>query len=188
VRIAPRLIGLVCALGLALGLSACADRGPVKNAADEGLYLEAGPLTYQIQLSRELNPADVEDRSYLAGLPPGTKPPGSDEEWFGVWLQVKNEGSRPERTADSFRIVDTLGTTYEPVPLTTVNPMAYQPETLAPAAFEPPANSPAYNGPTQGSLLLFKIKTSAYQNRPLELQILSPQAPQTVQDTVKLDL
>jgi hypothetical protein len=183
----PRFLVALSALLLGLGLSACQHRGAVTDAATEGLYLAAGPLTYQVQLSRELNPAAVEDRSYLVGLPPGTTPPKPDEEWFGVWLEVKNEGKQPARTSDSFKIVDTLDNTYEPIPLTPANPFAYQAVTLAPRAFEPPADSPAQNGPVQGSLLLFKLKTAAYQNRPVELQILAPGA-QRVLDTVKLDL
>jgi hypothetical protein len=184
----PRLLVALSAVLLALGLSACQHRGAVTSAETEGLYLAAGPLTYQVQLSRELNPADVEDRFYFQGLPPGTTPPAPDEEWFGVWLQVKNEGPKPARTSDSFRIVDTLDNTYDPIPIAPTNPFAYQPVTLPPNAFEPSANSPAINGPVQGALVLFKLKNAAYQNRPVELQILSPDAPQRVQATVKLDL
>jgi len=183
-----RALLVLSALVLCLGLSACAERGAVTSAQDEGLYLAAGPVTYQVQISRELNPNDIEDRSYFEGLPAGTKPAGPDEEWFGVWLQVKNESKQPARTASSFQVVDTQGKTYTPVPLAVTNPFAYQPETLQPAGFEPAANSAAREGPTQGSLLLFKIKTSVYQNRPLKLQILSPTVPERVQDTVRLDL
>src|SRR5437764_982919 len=31
-------------------------------------YLDVGPLTYEVQLSRQLNPFDVEDSAYLQGL------------------------------------------------------------------------------------------------------------------------
>lgn len=184
----PRLLLWLPALFLALALSACAERGRVTEAHDEGLYLNAGPLTYQVQISRELNPSDVEDRAYLQGLPKSIPPPGPGEEFFGVFLQVKNESKQPARTADQFRMVDTLGNKYTPIQLPASNPLAYQPMTLQPAAFQPPANSIALSGPTQGSMVLFKINASVYQNRPLRLEILDPDEPDRVQDSVTLDL
>lgn len=171
-----------------MGLSACSQRGRVTDARDEGFYLNAGPLTYQVQISRELNPSDIEDRAYLQGLPTNVPPPGPGQEFFGVWLQTKNEGSRPARMADQFRLVDTLGTTYSPIRLPPSNPFSYQPATLQPAAFQPAANSLAQTGPTQGSMLLFKVSSAVYQNRPLRLEILDPAEPGRVQDTVDLDL
>ena len=33
-------------------------------------YLDVGPLVYEVQLSRQLNPSDVEDAAYLQGLTP----------------------------------------------------------------------------------------------------------------------
>src|SRR5437763_16752244 len=51
-------------------------------------YLDVGPLVYEVQLSRELNPTDPEDAALLQGLKASTLPPG--EEWFAVFLQVYN--------------------------------------------------------------------------------------------------
>jgi hypothetical protein len=184
----PRLLLWLPALLLALGLSACAERGRVSEAHDEGLYLAAGPLTYQVQISRELNPADVEDRAYLQGLPANVPPPGPGEEYFGVWLRVQNESKQPARSADQFRIIDTLGTKYTPIKLPATNQLSYQPKTLEPAALEPTANSIAQDGPTQGALVLFKVNSSVYQNRPLRFEILDPASPDQVQSTVNLDL
>ena len=47
-------------------------------------------------------------------------------------------------------------------------------QTLAPSGIEPGLNSTASFGPTQGGLLLFKLPTSVYSNRPLTLQIFAP--------------
>lgn len=179
---------LLAAFALAILLPGCAERGPVTDAGTEGLYLAAGPLTYQVQVSRELNPTDVEDNAYLSNLGPGVTPPGPGEEWFGVWLQVKNESAMTARSTSNIRIVDTQGTMYVPIPMPASNPFAYEAATLAPGAFQPAANSAAASGPTQGSLVLFKIKTSAYQDRPLTLELLSAEAPEKVQASVKLDL
>ncbi len=187
VKVRPRTL-LLAVLALAVVLSGCAERGPISDAGTEGSYLAAGPLTYQVQISRELNASDVEDRAYLSNLGPGVTAPGPGEEWFGVWLQVKNESSAPARSTSNIRIVDTQGTMYEPIPIPASNPFAYEAETLAPGAFQPTSNSPAASGPIQGSLVLFRIKTSAYQDRPLTMQLLSAEAPEKVQASVKLDL
>jgi hypothetical protein len=187
VSIRPRPLLCLLAIALSLGLSACAERGPQIDAKDEGLYLDAGPLTYQVQISRELNPTDIEDRSYFLGLPQGTTPTTPSQEWFGVWLQVKNEGKQVAQTAKHFRVVDTLGHGYEPLQQTIFNPFAYQPQALAPGAFQPAANSAARTSATQGSLLLFKIDESVSQNRPLLFEILDNDQPDRVVSSVKLD-
>src|SRR5579859_7897086 len=58
-------------------------------------YLDVGPLTYEVQLSRELNPADSEDASYLLGLKPAQLALTPAEEWFAVFLQVYNNHDAP---------------------------------------------------------------------------------------------
>jgi len=50
----------------------------------------------------------------------------------------------------------------------------------------PLENSTAYFGPTGGGLVLFKINTSAYSNRPLTLQIYAKGQP--TPSTISLDL
>ncbi len=187
VRIRLRPLLCLLALALSLGLSACAERGPQVDAKDEGLYIDTGPLTYQVQISRQMNPSDVEDRSYFTGLPPGTPPTTPQQEWFGVWLQVKNEGKQPAAMAKQFRIVDTLGHSFTPIQLSPVNPFSYQPQILEPGAFQPPANSAARSAPTQGSLVLFKLDTNVTQSRPLIFEILDNNAPDRVVSSVKMD-
>ena len=72
----------------------------------EGVYVDVGPITYQVQISRQLNPSDVEDRDYLQGL--HGRRGAADEVWFGVWMRVQN---RSEHGAgnDDFEITDTHG-------------------------------------------------------------------------------
>src|ERR1700676_1640864 len=53
-------------------------------------YLDVGPLTYQVQLSRQLSPYDTEDAAYLKGLSPADRKLGPGQEWFGVFMQVYN--------------------------------------------------------------------------------------------------
>src|SRR3954447_1474176 len=104
---------------MALGLAACGRESHPESADanNNGGYVDAGPITYQLQVSRQLNPYATEDRQYLMGLPTGTPAPKPDELWYGVFLWAKNQGSDPAKTADSFDIIDTQGNKYFPVAL-----------------------------------------------------------------------
>jgi len=181
---------LACALGLALALAGCGHKQAHPNTADannNGFYVDAGPVTYQLQISRELNQYATEDAGYLTGLPSGTTAPNPDQEWYGVFLWAKNQTKSPQVTSDNFDIVDTQGNRYYPLKLdSAVNPYAWTSQTLQPLGTEPGPDTTASYGPTQGGLLLFKINTSAYANRPLTLEILGPS--QQVWGSISLDL
>ncbi len=71
---------------------------------------------YEVQLSRELNPYDTEDSAYLEGLTPAQRRLAPGQEWFGVFMQVYNNGEKPQLTASalSMRITDTQGSVYLP--------------------------------------------------------------------------
>ena len=58
-------------------------------------YLNVGPLVYEVQQSRQLNPADAEDANYLTGLTPAQRALAPGEEWFAVFLQVFNNHDTP---------------------------------------------------------------------------------------------
>jgi hypothetical protein len=183
VSLRPLRVLLLLALAAApiLALAGCGNKVEIRTEAKtEGVYIDVGELKYQVQLSRILNPNDVEDRSYLQGLPAGTVPPQSDEAWFGVWMRVQNTTSEKTLTAaDQFEIVDTQEHRFTPVTLEN-NPFAYQAQPLAPKTIVPTANSPAGEGVIQGSLILFKLTTEALANRPLEFKIQSPALPDDV--------
>jgi hypothetical protein len=169
-----RIIALsVLAAAVLAGCGANAETGPGAEAVtDEGQYLEVGGLKYQVQISRQLNPSDDEDRGYLIGLPSGTSTrtaPG--EEWFAVFMRVQNDGDRTGRATSDYTITDTQGNTFRPVPLGAQNVFAYRPRTMVPGDLIPVPNSAAASDPIQGSLILFKLKTDDLQNRPLTLHI-----------------
>jgi hypothetical protein len=187
----PRLPLLTAAALLAaLTLVACGGaKQPTTHGEGEGSYIQAGPLIYQVQMSRELNPSNVEDVEYLQGLPTGTQRPAGDEEWFGVWLRVQNATDETHPSASDFKIVDTTGTEYEPIALPATNPFAYQPASVEADAGQPVQPDPesgAGAGPIQGSMLLFRLKTAVYANRPLELEIAPPDGGEP--SSVVLDL
>jgi hypothetical protein len=173
---ARRPLILVCALVLALGVAACGGSTPghVADANNNGGYVNANHLTYQLQISRQLNQYLTEDSQYVKGLPAGVSASlPSDEMWYGVFLWAKNQTNVPHTTTDNFEIVDTQGNRYYPVRLNSaLNPFAWTPETLRPGSVQPDPETIAGQGATQGGLLLFKVNTNAYSNRPLTLFIL----------------
>jgi hypothetical protein len=158
----------------ALALAGCGNKEDFTTVAEtEGVYLDVGGLVYQVQLSRFLNPGDVEDKEYLTGLAEGVDPqlPG-DEIWFGVWMRVKNYSKQTLRPTSTFTIVDTEENKYEPVAIDgTINPFVYEPTPLGPAQVLPLPDTAAASGPIQGSLILFRLKTDTLPNRPLKLEI-----------------
>jgi hypothetical protein len=180
-RPARALLLLALAAAAMLALAGCGNKVETRTIGDtEGIYIDVGDLKYQVQLSRIINPNDLEDRTYLAGLPSGTAPPKSDEAWFGVWMRVQNVRSKDTfPAAQEFEISDTQEDKFTPVPLAN-NPFAYQPQDLGPRTIVPNANSVAGEGVIQGSLILFKLTTEALANRPLEFKIVSPTSADNV--------
>ena len=83
------------ALPAVLALSACGDSHTRVTtgtyAGESGAnapYLNVGPLIYEVQLSRELNPFDTEDANYLEGLGAAERTLAPGQEWFGVFMQL----------------------------------------------------------------------------------------------------
>ncbi len=169
---------------LATAFAGCGVEEYIHEAETEGIYVDVGNLVYQVQLSRFLNPGDVEDREYLMGLPTGTpaQPPG-DEIWFGVWMRVKNYSDETLTPSDEFTIVDTEENEFRPIELDDTNVFAYRPFPLGPDQVKPTPDSAAASGPIQGSLILFKLPTDSLQNRPLKLEI-----EQAGSETAEIDL
>lgn len=168
-RLALPILASVAVTG---GLSACGKDGPQKTAESEGTYVTIGKLEYQVQISRQLNPTDVEDKDYLVGIPPvqtGLKP---DEVWFGVFIRVKNPSHRTLATSSDLTLTDTVGDEYFPVKTTSL--VGYAKTTLGPGDVFPHSNETASYGPTQGKLVLFKVTNATLDNRPLEMEITAP--------------
>ncbi len=180
----------------ALALGACGDSHTKVTggtyAGESGAnapYLNVGPLTYEVQISRELNPYDTEDSSYLSGLTPAQRYVAPGEEWFAVFLQVYNTTETPHLSASarSTAITDTQGLLYRPTIPASTNPFAYT-ATYVPAKGRlPELNTIAASGPTQGLLLLYKIKLISLDNRPLKLHIVDPLDPSQAA-TAELDV
>ena len=157
---------LFCVLAV-LGVAGCGN-DPGKEA-DEGVPIELGSLTFNVQETRFLNPSQADDKEYLEGQ---QVPPPKGKEYLGVFLTIHNSGDDPVRvpTNAEMSVVDTTGAAYQSIPSHTdfAAPLG---STLAPGADIPAPGTAAANGPTQGALILFLIDQGVSENRPLQLEI-----------------
>jgi hypothetical protein len=179
-----KLPPLAVALLAILALGACGDSHSKVTtgtyAGESGAnapYLDVGPLVYEVQLSRQLNPFDTEDAAYLRGLAPAQRQLAPGQEWFGVFMQVYNHTSRGLPTATSLTVTDTQGNTYSPIVPDQTNEFAYRPGLVPAEGRLPLPDAVASFAPTQGSLLLYKIQTVSLDNRPLEFKVVDPTEP-----------
>lgn len=190
-----RLPLLVAVAALAVGVSGCGvehREARASNVSQEELsngaepYFWTGPVTYQVQVSRQLNPFDSYDVQYLSGVP-GAQSLSSQQFWFGVFLWAKNQSGHNAQTADKFEIVDSAGNVYTPTPLNAgVNPYAWTQQTLGANGIEPVTDSAASDSSPGGGLILFKLNDSVYSNRPLTLKVFAPGSSKA--SSVSLDL
>ena len=180
---------IIAVAALALVGAGCGNKEDViKHAETEGTYLDLGGLKYQVQISRQLNPNDVEDHTYLSGVPRALANLAPGDSWFAVFLRVENNGDKYLPAADSFELKDTQDHTFTPVPISRINAFSYHGGFVAPKNALPPASSVAQaNESINGALILFRVPVEAYANRPLELTIKNPRNPHDVA-TVDLDV
>jgi hypothetical protein len=167
-----------------LALSACGQahtRVTTGTYAGEGgadaPYLYVGPLIYQVQVSRQLNPFNVEDAAYLQGVPLSERKLEPGQEWFGVFMQVYNTSNLPHQATTDLTVSDTQNNTYTPIPLSATNLFAYR-GGLVPANSQLPApGTIAYLDSAQGQLVLYKIQIASLNNRPMQIKIIDPEHP-----------
>jgi hypothetical protein len=185
----PGSAALFCVLALAGAVfTGCGENPRENNAAREGLPERVGGIDYNVYITRELNLRDVEDAGYYKGA---EAPPGFA--LYGVFLTACN----PEEAADSpnvpsaddFTVIDTQGNRFKPLPQPADSVFAYQAQPLKHLACIPKEGSLASTGPTNGSLLVFKLPLRTLENRPLDLEIVSPPDPHTGdRDTGRIEL
>lgn len=165
---------LILAL-LALALVAAAPAGVLAGCGEEeeethveGEPVEVDGLSYNVQLTRFLNPGDPEDSSYLAGEPPA--PPG--KQYLGVFMVIENETSGPARVAREMTVADTRGNPYRPVGSTSDYALQLGAE-VPPGGELPRPGTTAAAGPIQGAMVLFLVDQDVTENRPVTLEIPS---------------
>jgi hypothetical protein len=176
------------AASLALFGAGCKDKADqgVTEASPEGIALNVGGVSYNVFLTRELNLAIPPDKAYYKGPPAGPR-----QTLYGVFIQACNQSKTSHQTVRQFKVKDNQDRKFSPIPLPTDNAFAYTSRTLAPKQCIPEAGSVAQQGPTAGSMLLFKFPLDVTANRPLELELEGPydllKAKREVK-TVALDL
>jgi hypothetical protein len=138
-------------------------------------YLNVGPLEYEVQLSRQLNPANQEDAQYLQGLTPEQRKLEPGQEWFAVFVTVYNNTSESHQASDSFTVEDTQENRYSPIVPEANNPFVYRAGAVPANNQLPLPGTTADDDPAQGLVLLYKIQVVSLDNRPLELKIVSPE-------------
>jgi hypothetical protein len=175
---------VVPALVVALALAGCGDSHnritTGTYAGESGAnapYLYVGPLIYEVQLSRQLNPANSEDADYLAGLTTEQRKLEPGQEWFAVFMQVYNQTSKPHPASDGFTITDTQENSYSPIEPGESNPFAYRAGTVQANNQIPLPGTIADQDAAEGLVLLYKIQIVSLDNRPLELKIANPENP-----------
>jgi hypothetical protein len=181
-----RTLAIAMSLALVASLSACGNKqNKTLKAETEGIYLDIGDMKYQVQISRQLNPADIEDRDYLRGVGDQL---GPEDVWFAVFVRVENESSKTQQPATQFDITDTEGNQFNPVAIDTKsNLFGYDPVPLAGKGVMPNIDATAAQNSINGQLLLFKMPRTSLDNRPLELKIHNPADFQSF-GTVNLDV
>ncbi|MFT4050451.1 MAG: hypothetical protein QM648_11540 [Solirubrobacterales bacterium] len=163
-----RLAGLAAILMIAVSVSGC-DKEVHALEAKEGTRVYLDDIFYQVQISRQLNPKDVEDSYYLQDQPA----PAKGDAYFGVFMRVDNEtheGRVLPVGTNRMKIVTASGDEYEPLDVHAVG-WGYAPSPIGKGAMLPVPNTPAYVGPIRGGLVLFRISQASLNNRPLELEI-----------------
>lgn len=177
-----RICSLFAALLVAGGLSACGKHeatGPVRVAETEGIYLDIGDLKYQVQVSRQFNPADTQDREFLAGIPQAERKLKPNEVWFGVLMRVQNETDEALSPSADIQISDTQNTVFKPVQLDDTNLFAYRADDpIPPQSTMPLPDTAAFDSASRGALLLFKVTLAGLNNRPLQMRIEGRKVPQ----------
>jgi hypothetical protein len=180
-RLRKLTLGLPAVLAV-LVLGACGDSHTKVTtgtyAGESGVnapYLDVGALKYEVQLSRELNPSNSEDAVYFKGLTATESKLEPGEEWFGVFVQVYNGTSHTARATETMTISDTQGNVYAPILPSQENEYTYRGGFVRAKGQIPEPDTTPFFGPTQGALLLYKIKVSSLDNRPLEIKITNPE-------------
>jgi hypothetical protein len=175
-RITGALLLAAAVLVAVLFAGGCGASTDSKNVS-EGEPVQLGDLSYNVIFSRYLNPNDPEDVAYLTGQPQA----GKNDLYLGIFLQVQNK-SKDSRAQlpPKLTIHDTEGNVYPSVPSKSLFALNLG-GSIGPDTQEPLPDSTAQSGPIAGSLVIFKIPTTATESRPLTMSIPGQDGPAQVE-------
>jgi hypothetical protein len=156
--------GLVVAAAVLAAALVCGCGVGQEVDVKEGEPLVLGPLRYNIQITRFLNPGDTEDKGYLVGQPPPTR----NTQYLGVFVLIQNDTNDAAKSAPTMTVRDTRGTEYHPIPTKSVYALHLGASVPSQSQLPLPDSTPA-EGVIEGSLVLFRVNTKSIENRPLTL-------------------
>jgi hypothetical protein len=177
-RFAAPMLAALMLLVLALGVAACGSGDP--REVEEGEVVKVNHLKYTVVFSRYLNPYDNEDAAYLKGLEPAQ----NEHNYFGVFLQVKNDTHETLGLVNELWITDAVHNKYEALQNESEYAFPFGAQ-LTENEPSPENDTPAQSGPLGGSVVIFELPEEVSANRPLLLHIPGPGKEEGI---VKLDL
>jgi hypothetical protein len=165
-----RLLTAACALiAAALLVAGCGYGPPPDRNAPDGTDVTQDGVGYAVQTSRELNPADADDRVFLGGRTKGMDRPGMTI--VGVFLQARNDASSARRAVAAPQLVTAFGETFEPLPLPAADAFAYHGRRLAPGDVIPGPQSVAAESPENGAIIVYRVPTGVFVgDRPFTIR------------------
>jgi hypothetical protein len=167
-RLLPPLLAMLVLAAVVVSITACGYESTETDVV-EGEPVKLGDIHYNVIFSRYLNPNDTEDSAYLVGQ----APPEPETTYFGVFFEVQNETEETKPLPDKFTIEDSEHGLYESLDSESLYafPMGGEVEEHEQI---PVLDSTPEQGPIEGSVVLFLLPDDASQNRPLVLEIHSP--------------
>jgi hypothetical protein len=178
-RLVPPLLAALALVALAATVSACGYESHETEVV-EGQPVELGGIHYNVIFSRYLNPNDHEDSAYLVGQPP----PEPETTYFGIFFEVQNETEETKYLPKGFTIRDADDQPFHALATESLYAFPLGGE-IEPQEQIPVLSTTPDSGPIEGALVLFLLSDDASQNRPLTLEIESPNGEN---GEVKLDL
>jgi hypothetical protein len=167
-RLVPPLLVALAVSAAALAVSACGYSSDAKDVV-EGEPVNLGDVQYNVVFSRYLNPDDHEDSAYLVGQ----QPPKPKSTYFGVFFEVQNKSNEAHPLPDSFTITGANRQTFPSLASESLYAFPLGGEIEAQEQV-PVLDSTPQKGPIEGALVLFELPDSASENRPLTLEVASP--------------
>ena len=167
-RLLPPLLATLLLAAVVVSITACGYESTETDVV-EGEPVKLGDIHYNVIFSRYLNPNDSEDSAYLVGQ----APPEPETTYFGVFFEVQNETEETKPLPDKFTIEDSDHQVFESLASESLYafPMGGEVEEHEQI---PVLDSTPEQGPIEGSVVLFLLPDDASQNRPLVLEIHSP--------------
>jgi hypothetical protein len=167
-RLVPPLLAMLLLAALVVAVSGCGYENTDTDVV-EGEPVELGDIHYNVIFSRYLNPNDNEDSAYLVGQ----KPPPPETTYFGVFLEVQNKNEEAKPLPDKFTIEDSDHEVFKSLDSESLYAFPFGGEVESEEQIPVDDSTPA-QGPIEGSVVLFLLPDDASQNRPLILEIHSP--------------